>query len=50
MGYIEFARLEYYADAINSAIVNPAGLTIAGLLNAYRRVINSHREFHIARL
>ena len=24
-GYIEFARLEYYADAIHSAIVNPAG-------------------------
>ena len=25
IGYIEFARLEYYADAIHSAIVNPAG-------------------------
>ena len=24
-GYIEFARLEYYADTIHSAIVNPAG-------------------------
>ena len=24
-GYIEFAWLEYYADAIHSAIVNPAG-------------------------
>ena len=23
-GYIEFAPLEYYADAINSVIVNPA--------------------------
>ena len=24
-GYIEFVRLEYYADAIHSAIVNAAG-------------------------
>ena len=24
-GYIEFARIEYFADAIHSAIVNPAG-------------------------
>ena len=32
-GYIEFARLEYYADAIHSAIVNPAGLP-AGLTMA----------------
>ena len=31
-GYIEFARLEYYADAIHSAIVNPFQLLIGKAL------------------
>ena len=51
-GYIEFDRLESYADAIHAAIVSPAvamAAVAAHLHNAYRQVITSHREFYIAR-